>query len=108
MAYSPCINHGLKIGMHKCQEEEKIAVETGYWLLYRYNPMLKAEGKNPLVFESKEPKGDFQGFLKSEVRYASLLSAFPKEAERLHAQLEKEYMERYKEYKQLAELEPVK
>ena len=97
------INQGLKKGMGKSQEEEKIAVETGYWPLYRYDPRLEAEGKNPFQLDSKEPAGNFQEFLMGEVRYASLKQSFPEEAARLHAQLESEYMERYQTYKKLAE-----
>ncbi len=95
MAYSPCINHGIKRGMGKSQEEEKLAVQSGYWPLYRYNPVLKAEGKNPFSLDSKEPDGTLQDFLAGEVRYASLQKSFPEEAKRLHTQLEKEFNERY-------------
>jgi len=103
IAYAPCINQGLKRGMGKSQDEEKIAVETGYWPLYRFDPRLAAEGKNPFQLDSKEPAGNFQDFLMGEVRYASLKQSFPEEAARLHAQLESEYMERYQTYKKLAE-----
>jgi len=92
----------LKKGMGKSQEEEKLAVQVGYWPLYRYNPLLKAQGKNPFQLDSKEPSGDFHEFLMGEVRYSSLVTSFPGEAERLHKRLEEEYMERYQEYKKLA------
>jgi len=105
IAYAPCINQGLKKGMGKSQEEEKLAVETGYWPLYRYDPRLAAEGKNPFQLDSKEPAGNFQDFLMGEVRYASLNQTFPEEAKRLHAQLEAEYAERYLTYKRMAEQE---
>ncbi|MFC2099208.1 pyruvate:ferredoxin (flavodoxin) oxidoreductase [Candidatus Bipolaricaulota bacterium] len=105
IAYAPCINQGLKKGMGKSQEEEKLAVEAGYWPLYRYDPRLKDEGKNPFQFDSKEPTGDFQEFLMGEVRYASLHQTFPEEAKRLNAQLEEEYKERYETYKRMAEAE---
>jgi pyruvate-ferredoxin/flavodoxin oxidoreductase len=104
IAYAPCINQGLKKGMGKSQEEERLAVEVGYWPLYRYNPLLKGEGKNPFQLDSKEPTGDFHEFLMGEVRYSSLVKSFPAEAKRLHKRLEEEYMERYQEYKKLAEL----
>ncbi|MEA3238541.1 MAG: pyruvate:ferredoxin (flavodoxin) oxidoreductase, partial [Candidatus Bipolaricaulota bacterium] len=104
IAYAPCINQGLKKGMGKTQEEEKLAVEVGYWPLYRYNPLLKEQGKNPFQLDSKEPTGDFHEFLMGEVRYSSLVKSFPGEAERLHKQLEEECMERYQEYKKLAEI----
>jgi pyruvate-ferredoxin/flavodoxin oxidoreductase len=105
MAYSPCINHGIKRGMGKTQEETKLAVECGYWPLYRFNPDLKDEGKNPFVLDSKEPKGSLKEFLGGEVRYAALEKIFPEEAARLHTQLEKEFAERYVALKQKAEQE---
>jgi len=103
IAYAPCINQGLKKGMGKSQEEEKLAVEAGYWPLYRYDPRLAAEGKNPFQLDMKDPTGDFQDFLMGEVRYASLHQTFPEEAKKLNAQLESEYRERYQTYKKLAE-----
>jgi len=104
MCYAPCINHGIKKGMGKSQEESRLAVECGYWPLYRFNPMLSAEGKNPLILESKAPDGTLQEFLKGEVRYASLQKTFPDEAARLHKQLEIEVQERYQHLKCLAEM----
>jgi pyruvate-ferredoxin/flavodoxin oxidoreductase len=106
MAYSPCINHGIRKGMGKTQEETKLAVDTGYWPLYRYNPMLKAEGKNPFILESKAPDGKLKEFLAGEVRYASLHKIFPEEAERLHNRLEVEFTERYEALKKKAETAP--
>ncbi len=103
MAYSPCINHGIKKGMGKSQEETKLAVECGYWPLYRYNPALKAEGKNPFILDSKAPDGTLRKFLSGEVRYASLEKLFPEEAEKLHARLEKEFNERYEKLNLLAD-----
>jgi len=103
IAYSPCINQGLKLGMSKSQEEEKLAVEAGYWPLYRFDPRLAEQGKNPFQLDMKDPSGNFRDFLMGEVRYASLHKEFPQEAERLHAQLEKEYAERYETYKKLAQ-----
>jgi len=100
MAYSPCINHGINMG--KSQEEAKRAVACGYWPLYRFNPRLKEEGKNPFVLDSKEPTGDLHEFLMGEVRYASLVKQFPDEAKKLHEQLVKEYAERYKMYKRMS------
>ena len=102
MCYAPCINHGIKKGMGKSQEEMKLAVQCGYWPLYRFNPLLKKEGKNPFVLESKEPDGTLQQFLAGEVRYAALQKTFPEESKRLTVQLEKEYQERYKRLKALA------
>jgi len=105
IAYSPCINHGLKAGMGKSQHEEKLAVEAGYWQLYRYNPMLEEEGKNPFTLDSKEPDwARFQDFLNGEVRYTSLKQSFPSEAARLDALAEKNAKWRYMSYKRLAEM----
>jgi len=107
MAYAPCINHGIKKGMGKSQEETNLAVECGYWPLYRYNPDLKKEGKNPFVLDSKEPKFEtLQQFLSGEVRYSSLEKAFPEESLKLRAAIEEEYRARYQSLKRLAEVEP--
>ncbi|MFC1856541.1 pyruvate:ferredoxin (flavodoxin) oxidoreductase [Thermodesulfobacteriota bacterium] len=106
LSYAPCINHGIKKGMGKCQEEEKLAVQCGYWPLYRYNPMLKAEGKNPLVLESKAPDGTLQEFLSGEVRYASLETTFPEESKKLRARIEEEIMDRYENMRRMAEPYP--
>lgn len=103
MAYSPCINHGIKKGMGRSQEEAKLAVQCGYWPLYRYNPLLKAEEKNPFILDSKKPDGNLQEFLTGEVRYASLQKTFPEESKKLTALLEKEYMERYENLKLMAD-----
>ena len=100
VAYAPCINHGINMG--RSQEEEKKAVETGYWPLYRYNPQLKEEGKNPFILDSKEPKGDFKEFLLGEVRYSSLTRTFPDNAEKLFERAEDDMRERYEVYKRMA------
>ncbi len=102
MAYAPCINHGIMKGMGKSQEEAKRAVECGYWPLYRYSPMLKNEGKNPLKLDSKDPNGKLREFLSGEVRFSSLEKTFPEEAERLFARLEEELIGRYETMKNLA------
>ncbi|TLX74111.1 pyruvate:ferredoxin (flavodoxin) oxidoreductase [Labilibacter sediminis] len=105
IAYSPCISHGLKGGMGGTQNETKKAVECGYWHLYRYNPLLEEEGKNPFVLDSKPPKWDlFQSFLKGEVRYTSLLKAFPEEATELFEASEENAKWRYNGYKRLADI----
>ncbi len=109
IAYAPCINHGLRAGMGKSQEEEKLAVESGYWQLYRFNPMLEAEGKNPFQLDSKEPNWEnFQKFLGGEVRYTSLQQAFPDVAKELFVAAENNAKWRYNSYKRLAETEPIK
>jgi len=103
IAYSPCISHGLREGMGVTQREEKMAVEAGYWHLYRYNPSLEAEGKNPFTLDSKEPDWTkFQAFLMSEVRYSSLLKTFPQEASQLFQVTEENAKWRYNSYKRLA------
>ncbi|NLT47880.1 MAG: pyruvate:ferredoxin (flavodoxin) oxidoreductase, partial [Clostridiales bacterium] len=102
ICYAPCINHGIKKGMGKTQEDTKDAVETGYWHLYRYNPELKEQGKNPFSLDSKEPKREFREFLMGQVRYTSLLSEFPDVAEQLFEKAEKDAAERYENYKKLA------
>jgi pyruvate-ferredoxin/flavodoxin oxidoreductase len=109
IAYAPCINHGLRDGMGKTQAQEKAAVEAGYWHLYRYNPLLEAEGKNPFTLDSKEPDwSKFQDFLKSEVRYTSLIKSFPGEAEILFKAAEENSKWRYRSYQRLAAMEYAK
>jgi pyruvate-ferredoxin/flavodoxin oxidoreductase len=99
IAYSPCINHGLRNGMGKSQEEAKLAVNSGYWHLFRYNPLLEAEGKNPFQIDSKEPDwSKFQDFLMSEVRYSSLKKSFPAEAVELFKAAEENAKWRYNSY----------
>jgi pyruvate-ferredoxin/flavodoxin oxidoreductase len=106
IAYSPCINHGISDGMGKTQAQEKFAVESGYWHLYRYNPLLEKEGKNPFTLDSKEPDWSrFQDFLKSEVRYTSLVKSFPAESEILFKAAEENAMWRFKSYQRLAVME---
>jgi len=100
IAYAPCINHGINMG--RSQNEEKKAVEAGYWPLYRYNPTLKGEGKNPFILDSKEPSGDFKEFLMGEVRYSSLTRTFPEKAEELFKKAEEDMRHRYETYKRLA------
>ncbi len=103
IAYSPCINHGLRNGMGKTQAQQKFAVESGYWHLYRYNPLLEQEGKNPFTLDSKEPDwSKFQDFLQSEVRYTSLIKTFPDQAEILFKAAEENAKWRYKAYQRLA------
>jgi pyruvate-ferredoxin/flavodoxin oxidoreductase len=106
IAYSPCISHGLLAGMGKAQDEQKRAVECGYWHLYRFNPDLEAEGKNPMILDSKEPQWDkFQDFLKGEVRYTSLMKQFPTEAQELFVAAQTNAKWRYEGYKRMAERE---
>ena len=105
IAYSPCINHGLRSGMGKSQEEAKRAVECGYWQLYRYNPLLEKEGKNPFMLDSKEPQWEnFQDFLGGEVRYTSLKKEFPEAANDLFKAAEEAARWRYNNYKKLVKL----
>ncbi len=100
IAYAPCINHTINMGL--AQEEIKKAVAAGYWPLYRYNPMLAEEGKNPLVIDSKEPTADYQEFLKGEGRYTTLAKQFPEQAEKLFKESETEARARMAVYKKLA------
>ena len=102
IAYSPCVNHGIRAGMGKSQAQAKLAVESGYWALYRYNPQLKAQGKNPFILDSKEPTSSFQDFIKSEVRYSALIQKFPDTAQAQLDQAEKDGLNRLAMYKHLA------
>jgi len=103
IAYSTCISHGIKMGMSNTPYEEKRAVESGYWHLYRYNPDLKVAGKNAFSLDSKEPNSNLKEFLMGEVRYASLAKAFPEIAEELFAKTEEDAKERYERYKKLSQ-----
>ena len=103
IAYAPCINHGIRIGMGCTQRESKLAVEAGYWHLYRYNPLLKAEGKNPFTLDSKAPSAEYKDFIMGEVRYSSLTRSFPDRATELFANAEVAAKERYDSYKRLSE-----
>ncbi|SDB81472.1 pyruvate:ferredoxin (flavodoxin) oxidoreductase [Williamwhitmania taraxaci] len=103
IAYAPCINHGLRAGMGATQREAKNAVECGYWHLYRFNPMLENEGKNPFTLDSKEPDWTkFQAFLQGEVRYTSLMKSFPAEASELFKIAQENALWRYNGYNRLA------
>ena len=103
IAYAPCINHGLKAGMGLSQKEEKLAVECGYWHLYRYNPALEGTDKNPFSLDSKEPDwSKFQDFLKGEVRFSSLVKLFPDKAKELLELTEEFAKVRYSNYARLA------
>ena len=105
IAYAPCINHGMKKGMGKSQENIKDAVESGYWHLYRYNPELKAKGKNPFILDSGEPTKSFRDFIMDQNRYSSLAKEFPEVADRLFKMTEEASRERYEGYKKLADQE---
>jgi pyruvate-ferredoxin/flavodoxin oxidoreductase len=102
LCYAPCINQGIRKGMGKTQEEMKLAVESGHWPLYRYNPLLADEGKNPFILESKAPDGTYQQFLGGETRFAALEKSFPDESKKLRAKIEHEALKRYETYKKLA------
>ena len=102
IGYAPCINHGIKAGMANSQIEAKKAVEAGYWHLYRYNPALKAEGKNPFILDSKEPVSDIKDFLMGEVRYASLKTVFPEKADEFFEKTAEDMKDRLEAYKTLA------
>jgi len=101
VAYAPCINHGIDMSMS--QKHEKLAVDAGYWLLYRYNPLNKLEGKNPLTLDSKEPKISVQEFLDAEKRYSGLKNIFPERAKQLNEDAGIFFKERYEAYKKLTQ-----
>ena len=105
IAYSPCEMHSIKGGMVNCQSEMKKAVDCGYWNMFRFNPALKAEGKNPFILESKEPKTeDYRGFIMNEARYSALTRSFPERAEELFKKSEEASVERYAHLKKLMAL----
>ncbi|MBR2613008.1 MAG: pyruvate:ferredoxin (flavodoxin) oxidoreductase, partial [Clostridia bacterium] len=104
IGYAPCEMHGVKGGMTNCQSEMKRAVECGYWQMFRYNPALKAEGKNPFTLDSKEPQGDYVDFIKSETRYSSLLQQFPERAEELFEKASESAKDKYEHLTKLAKL----
>ncbi|MDZ4182270.1 MAG: thiamine pyrophosphate-dependent enzyme, partial [Candidatus Cloacimonadaceae bacterium] len=101
IAYAPCINHG--IDMSQAQKQQKRAVEAGYWLLYRYNPLNRLQNKNPLTLDSKEPTMSVQDYLAMEKRYSGLTSIFPERAKQFQAAAEIFFKERYLQYKKLAD-----
>ena len=103
IAYSPCINHGMRNGMGCAQKQAKLAVDAGYWHLYRFNPLLKDEGKNPFILDSKEPSASYNEFILSETRYSSLTRSFPDRASELFVHAEEAARDRYESYKRLAD-----
>ena len=103
ICYAPCINQGIRKGMGKSQEEERLAVNSGYWPLYRYNPKLADEGKNPFILDSKDPDGSLQEFLSGENRFIQLSKIFPEESKRLRKEIEQDYKRRYNLLKKMAE-----
>lgn len=103
IAYSPCISHGLRRGMGFSQAEQKAAVECGYWHLWRYDPRLEKEGKNPFQLDSKEPDwSKFKDFLMGEVRYTQLTKSFPQQAGELFDAAKENAQWRYRSYKRMA------
>lgn len=105
ICYAPCISHGIKTGMGTSVAQEKKAVEAGYWHLYRYNPQLKEQGKNPFIMDSKEPKASFREFLEGEIRYSQIMNVFPDAADELFAQAEKHAREKYEMYRRFADMQ---
>ena len=102
ICYAPCVNHGIKLGMGRTVNEEKKAVESGYWHLYRYDPRLSESRKNPFILDSKEPKESFRDFIMGEVRYSQIEKTFPHLADELYEKAEKDAKERYETYKELS------
>ena len=105
IAYSTCISHGLKKGMGFSIRNMDEAVKAGYWHLYRFNPALKEQGKNPFVLDSKEPQGSFKDFIMDQVRYSAIAKQYPEQADELFAMAEADAKRKYEEYKKLAEQE---
>ncbi len=103
IGYAPCEMHSIKGGMANCQAEMKRAVEAGYWNMFRYNPALKAEGKNPFTLDSKEPTASYQDFINNEARYTRLAQAFPERAKELFAKAEETAKAKYERLKKLVE-----
>ena len=104
IAYAPCEMHSIKGGMVNCQKEMKRAVDCGYWNMFRYNPALKAEGKNPFSIDSKEPAPGYRDFILNEARYSSLTRSFPERAEVLFAKAEQASLDRYAHLLRLKDL----
>ena len=104
ICYAPCINHGIKGGMGIAQLEEKKAVEAGYWNIFRYDPRLADEGKNPFMLDSKAPSASYRDFIMGEVRYNSLTRSFPERAEKLFEKAEKVAADKYAHLEKLASL----
>ncbi|AOY76396.1 pyruvate:ferredoxin (flavodoxin) oxidoreductase [Clostridium formicaceticum] len=105
ICYAPCVSHGIKTGMGTTVAQEKKAVEAGYWHLYRFNPDLKEEGKNPFILDSKEPKASFRDFIEGEIRYSQIMNVFPDIAEELFEAAEKNARDKYDTYRRLAEMQ---
>jgi pyruvate-ferredoxin/flavodoxin oxidoreductase len=104
IGYAPCEMHSIKGGMVNCQAEMKKAVDCGYWNMFRFNPALKAEGKNPFSLDSKAPTGDYKEFILNEARYSSLTRSFPERAEELFAKAEAASVARYEHLVKLGKL----
>jgi pyruvate-ferredoxin/flavodoxin oxidoreductase len=104
IAYAPCISHGIKSGMGTTVAQEKLAVESGYWHLYKYNPMLIDQGKNPFILDSKEPSKSFKDFLHGEIRYSQLMNTFPDMASQMFDEAEKHAKFRYENYRRMSEM----
>jgi pyruvate-ferredoxin/flavodoxin oxidoreductase len=104
IAYAPCISHGIKSGMGTSMMQEKKAVASGYWHLYRYNPLLKDQGKNPFLLDSQEPTASFKDFIHGEVRYSQLMNVFPDIAPEMFNAAEQHAKERYETYRRLAQM----
>ena len=104
IGYSPCEMHSIKGGMMNCQKEMKKAVDCGYWNLFRFNPELKAQGKNPFTLDSKAPAGGYQEFLMNEARYSSLTRSFPERAKELFALNEETAKKRYDKLTRLVKM----
>ena len=103
ICYSPCISHGIKTGMGTSVRQQKKAVDAGYWHLYRFNPELKEQGKNPFILDSKEPTKSFRDFIHSEIRYSQIMNVFPDLADELFDAAEKDAKDTYETYRFLVQ-----
>jgi pyruvate-ferredoxin/flavodoxin oxidoreductase len=105
IAYAPCVSHGIKTGMGTSLAEERKAVECGYWQLFRFNPELRSEGKNPLILDSKDPSGDFREFIEGEIRYSQLKLQYPEWSKQLFEQCEEDAIHKHRRIKLLTKNE---
>lgn len=105
IAYAPCVSHGIKTGMGTSVAQEKRAVESGFWHLYKYNPELKKQGKNPFILDSREPKSSFRDFILSELRFSQIQNTFPDIAEDLYTKAEEDAKDRFETYRRMSEMQ---
>ena len=105
IAYAPCVSHGIKTGMGTSVAQEKRAVESGFWHLFKYDPELKKQGKNPFILDSKELKSSFREYILSELRFSQIQNTFPDIAEDLYTKAEEDAKDRFETYRRMAEMQ---